>query len=303
MDLNDFRKYLEQKEIVEKNIHRMTNLLIAWLEWLPVQPEDSTYKHLLDFIGHLQQQEKSIHHINRSLQTISHYYQFKELPNVALTTRVKGTVSKANIKPLTTEELDQIYEVFEPASRTSIEPRRSDYFKHSDKIILGLMIYQGMEMGDFMTFELKDIDLQKGRVYIPERGQRRSRVIKLESKQILPIHSYILQHRGQTSDLTGKAKTKSEKFLSPQAEDYHQLHWQFKKLSRHLKKEAKEKLNIEIKKLNHLRQSRVSIWVKNEGLRKGQYLAGFRRVLSAERYRKADLTDLKEQIKIHHPFK
>jgi len=26
-------------------------------------------------------------------------------------------------------------------------------------------------------------------------------------------------------------------------------------------------------------------------------------VLSAERYRKADLTDLKEQIKKHHPFK
>jgi integrase/recombinase XerD len=285
MEINDFRNYLEQKEIVEKNISRMINLLSAWLEWLPVEVEDSSYKLLLDFIGHLQKQEKSTHHINRSLQTISHYYQFKDLPNVALATRVKGTINKANIKPLTAEELDQIYAVFEPGSK--------NYFKHSDKIILGLMIYQGMEMGDFMTLELKDIDLEKGSVYIPERGQRRSRTIKLESKQILPIHSYILQHRNQDS----------EKFLSPQADDYHQLHWQFKKLSKHLKKEAKEKLNITIKKLNHLRQSRVSIWVKNEGLRKGQYLAGFRRVLSAERYRKADLTDLKEQIKKHHPFK
>jgi len=280
-----FRAYLEQKEIVEKNINRMINLLSAWLEWLPVEVEDSSYKLLLDFIGNLQKQEKSTHHINRSLQTISHYYQFKELPNIALTTRVKGTISKANIKPLLAEELDQIYEVFETGSR--------NYFKHSDKIILGLMIYQGMEMGDFMTLELKDIDLEKGTIYIPERGQRRSRIIKLESKQILPIHSYILQHRNQDS----------EKFLSPQSDDYNQLHWQFKKLSKHLKEEAKTKLNITIQKLNHLRQSRVSIWVKNEGLRKGQYLAGFRRVLSAERYRKADLTDLKEQIKKHHPFK
>ena len=148
-------------------------------------------------------------------------------------------------------------------------------------------------MGDFMKVELKDINLEKGTIYIPERGQRRSRIIKLESKQILPIHSYILQHRNQDS----------EKFLSPQADDYNQLHWQFKKISKHLKEEAKTKLNITIQKLNHLRQSRVSIWVKNEGLRKGQYLAGFRRVLSAERYRKADLTDLKEQIKKHHPFK
>jgi len=283
--MKEFRDYLEQQDIVERNITTMNNLLKSWLEWLPIEIEDSKYKHLLDYIGHLQKQEKSTHHINRSLQTISHYYQFKDLPNVALTTRVKGTINKANIKPLTEEELTKIYEVFESKS--------TNYFKESDKLILGLMIYQGLEMGDFMKLELKDIDLEKGTIYIPERGQRRSRIIKLESKQILPIHSYILQHRNQDS----------EKFLSPQADDYNQLHWQFKKLSKHLKQEAKTKLNIEIQKLNHLRQSRVSIWVKNEGLRKGQYLAGFRRVLSAERYRKADLTDLKEQIKKHHPFK
>ncbi len=164
--MGDFRAYLEQQEIVEKNITRMANLLKAWLEWLPVEVEDSSYKLLLDFIGHLQKQEKSTHHINRALQTISHYYQFKELPNIALTTRVKGSVQKANIKPLTAEELDRIYEVFESKS--------SNYLKESDKLILGLMIYQGMEMGDFMTVELKDIDLEKGTIYIPERGQRRS---------------------------------------------------------------------------------------------------------------------------------
>ena len=149
-EIDDFRNYLEQKEIVEKNITRMVNLLKSWLEWLSLKVEDSKYSHLLDFIGYLQKEEKSTHHINRSLQTISHYYQFKDLPNIALTTRVKGTVSKANIKPLTDEELTKIYEVFESKS--------TNYFKESDKLILGLMIYQGLEMGDFMKVELKDIN-------------------------------------------------------------------------------------------------------------------------------------------------
>ena len=282
--MEGFRSYLEENEIVEKNITRMINLLKSWEEWLPVPVEDSMYKHLMDYIGHLQRQEKSTHHINRSLQTISHYYQYRELPNIAVTTRVKGTVMKAKIKMLKAEELDEIYEIFEPES--------TNYFKHSDKIILGLLIYQGLEMGDLMKVEHKDIDLEKGTIYIPERGRRRSRKIKLESKQILPLHTYILLHR----------KVGSEKLLSPQGDDYNQLHWQFKKLSKHLKAVAKTKLNIEIQKLHHLRQSRVSIWVKEHGLRKGQYLAGFRRVLSAERYRHADLTDLKEQIKKHHPL-
>lgn len=88
-----------------------------------------------------------------------------------------------------------------------------------------------------------------------------------------------------------------------QSSDYHQLHYQFKKLSKSLKKIIKEKLNLELDKLSQLRQSRIVIWVKSEGLRQAQHKAGFRRVLSAERYRKADLTDLKEQLKNHHPLK
>jgi len=288
---------LEQIGIVERNIKRMINLIKVWLEWLPVAVADSQYKHLMDYIGHLQKEEKSTHHINRSLQTISHYYQFKNLPNVALTTRVKGGVDKAMVNPLTAKELNKIYESFEVQSN-------QNYFRFSDKIILGLIIYQALEMGDFMRLELKDIDLEKGTIYVPERRYRRSRNITLQSHQILPINTYILEQRPacQAGWRTGRNQ-QSDKLFSPQADDYHQLHWQFKKLSKHLKKGAKNKLGISIEKLSHLRQSRIAIWVKNEGLRKAQYLAGFRRVLSAERYRKANVEDLKEQVKKYHPFR
>ena len=67
----------------------------------------------MDYIGHLQNEEKSSYHINRSLQTISHYYQFKKLLNIALTTSVKGGIDKAMTNPLTVEELDGIYTTFE----------------------------------------------------------------------------------------------------------------------------------------------------------------------------------------------
>ena len=91
--------------------------------------------------------------------------------------------------------------------------------------------------------------------------------------------------------------------FSPQAEDYHQLHWQFKRLSKHVKKEAKTKLDLNIEKLNHLRQSRIAYWIKQYGLRKTQYLAGFRTIMSVERYQNADMENLKEQVKLHHPHK
>lgn len=67
----------------------------------------------------------------------------------AMTTRVKGTVHKARLKPFTAEELDSIYDSF--------ETKRSIH-----KIMLGLIIYQGMELGDFSNIEIKDIDLSQG---------------------------------------------------------------------------------------------------------------------------------------------
>ena len=82
--------------------------------------------------------------------------------------------------------------------------------------------------------------------------------------------------------------------MTPQAKAKNK---RFKKTSLH------KNLNLKLDKLSQLRQSRIVHWVKSEGLRQAQYKAGFRRVLSAERYRKADLTDLKEQLSNHHPLK
>ena len=73
-------------------------------------------------------------------------------------------------------------------------------------------------------------------------------------------------------------------------------------LSRTVKLQAKT-MGYDINKISQLRQSRIAIWTKEEGVRKAQYLAGFRRVLSGERYRKADMEDLKEQGMKYHPLK
>lgn len=277
--METFRTYLQSKNIVEKNISHMSNLAKDWLTWLKKEAADSTYQDLINYIEYLQKQGRSTHHINRSLQTISHYYRYQELADLAMTTRVKGTVHKARLKPFTAEELDSIYDSF--------ETKRSIH-----KIMLGLIIYQGMELGDFSNIEIKDIDLSQGTVYIPSRGQRNSRTVQLYSKQIIPIHSYIQEHRPNSTTRPNNLITYN----------YHQLHDHYKQLSRQVKHQSKAKLNLDIHKLNHLRQSRIALWIKEYGLRKSQYLAGFRRVISAERYKKADLTDLIEQVRKYHPY-
>lgn len=291
--MDEFRKYLEQIDLAPRTVNLQEKHVKNWLDWLKIEVEDSSYKDLMDYIAHLQSEEKTVYHINKSLQSISNYYQFRGLPNVAISTRLRGTTQKTVLRPLAGEKMDQLYSSFEAQKVQS----KNSYFYHSDKILLGLMIYQALEMSDFMVLEIGDVDLEKGTIYVPSRKERLSRTIPLRSHQILQFHKYITEGREQTK------RDGSDKLFSPQADDYHQLHWQLKRLSKHVKQEAKTKQDLTIKKLNHLRQSRIAIWIKQEGLRKAQYLSGFRTIMSVERYRSADMEDLKEQVKLHHPFK
>jgi len=292
--MGQFRKYLIEIGITPgMYINRMCNLLQNYLDWLSekqLQIEDTHYKHLMDFIGYLQEEDKSKFHINRTLQTISHYYQFKQLPNIAQTTRLRGVPRTQPTNLLTEEELDSIYEHFEAKTCAG-------YYYHSDKLILGLIIYQALDMREFLNIETNHLQLEKGQIYIGEHRHKRSRIIPLKANQILSLHDYLKNTRPEL------LKQESEKLFAPQADDYSLLHWQFKQLSKKVKEQVKEKLDVEIYKLSQLRHSRITLWTDEHGLRKTQYLAGFKRVSSAERYRQANLEDLKEQIQKYHPLK
>jgi len=50
------------------------------------------------------------------------------------------------------------------------------------------------------------------------------------------------------------------------------------------------------------RASAVSLWIKTEGLRKAQYMAGHRYIGSTENYLSNNLDDLKDGIDKMHPF-
>lgn len=274
----NFKEYLEQNGIVQSSIIRMQKMIDQWIEWLPVNVEDSNYNLLMKYIEELQHQEKSIQHINRVLITIGHYYDYKQLPNLAITTRLKGEVIKALPNPLKEDELEQIYQAFDG--------------NQIEKVIVGLMIYQGLEQADFLSIESKDINLEKGIIYIPQRTERRSRTLALQSHQILQLNTFLFSTESTT-----------EKAFSPYCDNPNHFRYLLRKLSKKLKKQTLEKLNIQLIKLSYLRQSRITFWVKTQGIRKAQYKAGFRRVLSAERYLKADLSNLTEQINLHHPFR
>jgi integrase/recombinase XerD len=268
------------------------NQYLQWLQDNELNIKKMTYSNLLDYIGHLQTNNHSKGNINFRLKTISNYNTFLGITDIAKAVQMRGT-AKQHPLFLDEEELRILYDNFEPYNS------KGNYI-YSDKLILGLMIYQALDERDIYPLELHHIKLEKGTIYIPSNPRRKeSRIVSLEAHQILAFKEYIDNYRKPYHK--EHSEEISEKLFVPNCDKEHRLHDQIKLISKAVQETA-NKMEIKITRLYNLRQSRVAIWIKQYGLRKAQYLAGYKTIASVELYQINDITDLQEQIKLLHPL-
>ncbi len=295
MKMKNFKENLIQKGYTDKTIKdflmRIT-LFDRWLENNSLTYKTFTYHKLLDYIGQLQKQGKSKNSINTTLRTLEYYYNCLKLPNVALNVRQRGIQIEQPLL-LTEEELSSIYTNYN-------EPLEKGYFRYTNKLLLSLMIYQAIDKPEIYRLELKDVNLEKGTIYIAAGSRRKnSRIVNLQAHQIIPLHEYISKYRTINHPLqTGNSK-ESSKLFSPNCDKEHRLNDQLKILITTIKSQNPE---INILRLSQLKQSRIGIWIKQYGLRKAQYLSGYKAINAVERYKGMDMQDLTIQIEKFHPL-
>lgn len=285
-----FRQYLKEKKgYAEKTAKHSIFAVNQYLQWIETESLDIkkvSFKDILNYIGILQNQEASKYKINHQLRTISQYNEFLGIKDVAKDVRLRG-VKKENNSFLSEEELNQIYQNF-------ISKNKKGHYLHSDKIMVGMLIYQALEEKDILRLELENVNLEQGKIYIKGGAKaKESRTLDLQAFQIIPLKNYIDNHRKQYHN---NHEFISEKLFTPNADKSHRLHDQFKIIAKALKEQ------VNLAKIGILRQSRIVLWIKQFGLRKAQYLGGFRAINAVERYQQEDITDLQDYIKIHHPL-
>ena len=98
--------------------------------------------------------------INSELRIAGHFLDFKGLPNVAWTIRLKGDGRRIPHGLYTEKELDDIYEKF-PGSRNVWTHENTLRPYH---IILGLKIYQGLQGQELSRLETGHLQLDKGKI-------------------------------------------------------------------------------------------------------------------------------------------
>jgi len=194
--------------------------------------------------------------------------------------------------------MEKVYDNFE-------SPKDNGYYYHSNKLILGLIIYQALELRDIYLLEKSHLKLQEGKVCIPGRHNRESRTLILQASQMMPLYQYLNETRPYFEkhySFNLKPKELSEKLFIPQCDNLERLVTQLKFLVKKVRSRAEEQ-GIKVKSLQQLRQTRLTIWVKEHGLRKAQYMAGFKSISGIERYKTQHLEDLQKQLENYHPLK
>jgi len=179
------------------------------------------------------------------------------------------------------EELELFYKEYQSKDKK---------VQNRDKVIIGLLIWQGLTVSEITRIKIGDIDLENGSLYIGSSVQNRERVLPLKPQQILLFYAYIHEDRIQLLD---NKEDQGYLVLSSQGEQVVSSN-----ISRMInKKNRKTYLPIKI------RQSVIANLLKeHHDLRIVQNFCGHRRTGSTEQYKQSGFEELKGMIERIHPL-
>ncbi len=284
-----FEKYLQQQKLRESTIRGHLQDLERFKKWSEKENIDyrnATYSELLKFIAQAQQRGVSKSSINIHLNSIGKYYahlirtgERKDNPGKEL--RLKNSGKKVIQHLLTLQELEETYANYQNKPEWKFKGERTKQSHKRNVVILGLMIYQGVQTTELKRIEKGHLNLVQGTVYLPSAGRSNSRVLKLNVKQIIPMQQYLQSIEEEQEKLFNCNLTSVACWLMT----------------------TLRKQNKKIKDAQQIRSSVIVNWLKQYNLRQVQYMAGHKYISSTEKYKQEDLEDLQRQLELFHPLK
>jgi integrase/recombinase XerD len=286
--MDTFKTYLQEKGFAKATVYQHCRYVLQFLGWLQkeqINPSDCSYNDLLSWIDQLKQSGDSIKLVNRKLLSVRHWFSFFQLRNKEAANPATGLYLKSGSKRLVSgiisfDKLEQLYQSYQITDARTLR----------NKVILSLLIYQGITTDELHRLKTEDIKLREGKVKIPGSKRSNGRVLHLQAFQVLDIQEYLLTVRPKlTTEKEGRL------FLSMEGkpELKNSLHHLFRAL---------KLFDEQISSANQIRQSVITYWLKNHNLRQVQYMAGHKYVSSTERYQQNNIEDLQKEVNKYHPL-
>jgi site-specific recombinase XerD len=287
----NFNTYLKKLELTTNSIascETAVNLFLEWMKKQSIEPEHGTYADVLAYMKHCQKKGTTQRTIQNYLCMVRHFYdhlidQKKIETNPVTGIKVQGVKRKSLYHIFKPEELHAIYNSYQDES-----PKGK-----RNKVMLSLLVYQGLKTEELIKLETKDVKLREGKIEIPGGRRSEERLLKLEPHQVLEFYDYVSNTRKEILSTSGQQTDKL--FVSIEGGDsldscMHRLMYWVRR---------KNKLVVNAKQL---RASVIVKWLKMYNLRKVQYLAGHRYISATEAYRQNEMEGLSEEVNKFHPL-
>jgi integrase/recombinase XerD len=295
MDIGSDKNTIRQKS-------NYAGYYLRWLESEHLQVTDARYNDLLSFIDYCRLEENTNGHINMKLRSIRSFYEYlkKQNPgiiNPAANLFLKGTRHKVVSGIIDFKELETLYQT---CKTETLRQKRN-------KIILGLLIYQGLTTEDLKRLEREHVKLKEGRIHVPGNHRRSSRNLELKPFQVMELHEYLNETRpaiiegiympkpARKPERINKTRLETQLFISINGSE------NIKNSLLHMFREIK-KINPVVTSAIKIRQSVITYWLKTMNLRQVQYMAGHKYVSSTERYQRSNLENLQSKLEKYHPL-
>lgn len=283
----NFANYLEQKRLSKRTVAVYVHDSHHFLNWLQkegIAEQMFTYSELLDYMRYCYAAGITSRRLHAILGVVRHYCEYliatkQRNDNPAAGVFIKGLVRKLPANVLSKEELEELYQQY------SIQVKEDT----AKKIMLGLLIFQGITVGELIQLKSHHFRMKDCKVFIKSTRHSNERLLDLHISQVLMLQKYLDSHPFKEGYLFVEPKKTpvSEKNIN------NRLQYMFKLL---------KQLNSRLISAKQIRSSVITHWLKQHHLRQVQYMAGHKYVSSTQRYQLNNLDDLKNELQQHHPM-
>ena len=152
------------------------------------------YQKVMQYMEQLRNNHK-VSNVKRVLASIKKYYDYL----IETGKRKDNPVRSIKLRDGKTNPI-QLQDLFtEKELQSLLKPRveRYPFLAKRNKIIMSLLVYQGLRIGEIENIKLTDVDLEKANLQIQATGITNARNLPLKAEQILLLYQYINHDRNE----------------------------------------------------------------------------------------------------------